>query len=242
MPTRFSSKETRAAAEQTAKDYDAAFAVVSIDDAFEREVAALAGMLQPGETLTELARQNVQARIRSERMWTWANSAQGLFLQTSNMSEKAVGYVTIGGDGEGALSVIANVPKTVVNYLIDWLLETTRAEGIRLTLLKPASAELAADQEDERELMPFPVLDACFALFAGEKMNEDEVARAMVSIFPEHDPKQLADWVGRFVRLFTASIYKWVQAPISLHVGNLDLERERALQLPVVQRSEWQKR
>jgi len=242
MPTRFSSKETRAAAEQTAKDYDAAFAVVSIDDAFEREVTALAGMLQPGETLTELARQNVQARIRSERMWTWANSAQGLFLQTSNMSEKAVGYVTIGGDGEGALSVIANVPKTVVNYLIDWLAETTRAEGIRLTLLKPASAELAADQEDERELMPFPVLDACFALFAGEKMNEDEVARAMVSIFPEHDPKQLTDWVGRFVRLFTASIYKWVQAPISLHVGNLDLERERALQLPVVQRSEWQKR
>ena len=86
------------------------------------------------------------------------------------------------------------------------------------------------------------VLDACFALFAGEKMNEDEVARAMVSIFPEHDPKQLGDWVARFVRLFTASIYKWVQAPISLHVGNLDLERERALQLPVVQRSEWQKR
>ncbi|HEX8793756.1 MAG TPA: NAD(+) synthase, partial [Polyangiaceae bacterium] len=242
MPTRFSSKETRAAAEQTAKDYDAPFAIVPIDDAFEREVGAIAGMLQPGETLTEMARQNVQARIRSERMWTWANTAQGLFLQTSNMSEKAVGYVTIGGDGEGALSVIANVPKTVVNYVIDWLYETTRAEGIRLTLLKPASAELAADQEDERELMPFPVLDACFALFAGEKMNEDEVARAMVSIFPEHDPKQLADWVARFVRLFTASIYKWVQAPISLHVGNLDLERERALQLPVVQRSEWQKR
>ena len=37
-----------------------------------------------------------------------------LFLQTGNMSEKAVGYTTIGGDLEGALSVIANVPKTVV--------------------------------------------------------------------------------------------------------------------------------
>ncbi len=31
------------------------------------------------------------------------------------MSEKAVGYTTIGGDLEGALSVIANVPKTVVD-------------------------------------------------------------------------------------------------------------------------------
>jgi len=241
LPSRFSSPETQAAAEQTARDFDAPFAVVSIDEAFERELVAVEKMLQPGESLTALARQNVQARVRAERMWTWANAAGGLFLQTSNMSEKAVGYVTIGGDGEGALSVIANVPKTVVNYLIDWLYEGSRSEGIRLTLLKPASAELAPDQEDERELMPFPVLDACFALFAGEKMAPDEVAQALTAVFPEHAPQQLNDWVERFVRLFTASIYKWVQAPLSLHVGNLDLERERALQLPVVQRGEWQK-
>jgi NAD+ synthase (glutamine-hydrolysing) len=239
MPTRYSSAETCAAAEQVARDLDAPLAVVSIDDAFERELSAVEKMLQPGETLTALARQNVQARVRAERMWTWANSAGGLFLQTSNMSEKAVGYVTIGGDGEGALSVIANVPKTVVNYLLDWLYDTTKAEGIRLTLLKPASAELAEDQEDERELMPFEVLDACFALFAGEKMSRPEVALAMRAIFPEHAADKLDDWVARFVRLFGASIYKWVQAPISLHVGNLDLERERALQLPVVRRDEW---
>jgi NAD+ synthase (glutamine-hydrolysing) len=242
MPTRFSSPETRAAAEQVALDLDAPLAVVSIDDEFERELAAVEKMLRPGETLTSLARQNVQARVRSERMWTWANAAGGLFLQTSNMSEKAVGYVTIGGDSEGALSVVANLPKTVVNYMLDWLLEKTRSEGIRLTLLKPATAELAENQEDERELMPFPVLDACFALYAGEKMAADEVAQALRAIFPEHSAEKLDDWAARFVRLFGQSIYKWVQAPISLHVGNLDLERERALQLPVVQRDEWQRK
>jgi len=240
LPSRFSSLETSAAAEQVARDLDVPFAVVPIDDAFERELAAVEKMLQPGEALTAMARQNVQARVRGERMWTWANAAHGLFLQTSNMSEKAVGYVTIGGDGEGALSVIANVPKTVVNYVLDWLYETTKWEGIRLTLLKPASAELADDQEDERELMPFPVLDACFALFAGEKMSGDEVAQALAAVFPEHAAEKLDAWAARFVRLFSASIYKWAQAPISIHVGNLDLERERALQLPVVQRGEWQ--
>jgi NAD+ synthase (glutamine-hydrolysing) len=241
MPTRFSSPETRAAAEQGARDLDVPFAVVPIEDAFERELAAVEKMLQPGEKMTQMARQNVQARVRSERMWTWANAAGGLFLQTSNMSEKAVGYVTIGGDGEGALSVIANVPKTVVNVLIDWVYERTRAEGIRLTLLKPASAELAEDQEDERELMPFPVLDACFALFVGERMGGDEVARALKAAFPEHAPDTLDDWAERFAKLFWSSIYKWVQAPVSIHVGNLDLERERALQLPVVQRGEWRR-
>jgi NAD+ synthase (glutamine-hydrolysing) len=239
MPSRYSSKETHAAAEQAAKDFDAPFAVVSIDDAFEPELARIEKMLQPGETLGTMARQNVQARIRSLRMWTWANSSAGLFLQTSNMSEKAVGYTTIGGDMEGALSVIANVPKTVVNYLLDYLVETTKLPGIILTLKKPASAELADDQEDEKDLMPFPVLDACFALYAGEKMSPSEVREVLRQMFPSHDPKTVDAWGTRFARLFTQSIYKWVQTPLCLHVGNLDLDRERALQLPVVQRTEW---
>ncbi len=239
MPSRYSSSATRAAAEQAAKDLDTPFAIVSIDDAFEPELARVATMLQPGETLGLMGAQNAQARIRALRMWTWANSAHGLFLQTSNMSEKSVGYTTIGGDMEGALSVIANVPKTVVNYLLDYLFETTRMTGIELTLKKPASAELADNQEDEKELMPFPVLDACFALYAGEKMSPTEVCDVLRLMFPEYERSLIDGWSTRFARLFTQSIYKWVQTPLSLHVGNLDLDRERALQLPVVQRTEW---
>lgn len=239
MPSRYSSEETRGAAEQAARDLDAPLSIVPIDDVFEAELQAVEKMLQPGETLGALARQNIQARVRAERMWTWANSASGLFLQTSNMSEKAVGYTTIGGDMEGALSVIANVPKTVVNYLLDYIIEKTNMPGFVLTLKKPASAELAEDQEDEKDLMPFPVLDACFALYAGEKMSPGEVRDVLATMFPEHDAATIDAWASRFARLFTQSIYKWVQTPLCLHVGNLDLDRERALQLPVVQRTEW---
>lgn len=239
LPTRFSSAETHAAAVQVAKDLDVPLVVLDIDDAFSRELDAASALLQPGEAVTPAAKQNLQARIRAERMWTWANSAAGLLLQTSNMSEKAVGYTTIGGDMEGALAVIANVPKTVVNYLLQYLLETTGLPGIALTLEKPASAELADDQEDERDLMPFPVLDACFALYAGEKMDLAEVAQVLRAMFPTFDGAQLDQWAAKFGRLFTASIYKWVQTPLSLHVGHLDLDRERALQLPVVQGTQW---
>lgn len=239
MPSRFSSPETRRAAEKVAEELGAAFATVEIDDAFDREVAAVERMLRPGEEMTPTARQNTQARLRSARMWTYANCAGALFLQTSNMSEKAVGYCTIGGDMEGALSVIANVPKTVVNTLLDYLLDKTSSEAIRLTLATPPSAELAAHQEDEKDLMPFPVLDACFMLYAGEKMSIPEVEQVLVLMFPEHDPAALSAWAQRFGRLFVQSIYKWVQTPLSLHVGNLDLDRERALQLPVVQKTQW---
>jgi NAD+ synthase (glutamine-hydrolysing) len=196
-------------------------------------------MLGPGQELTAITRQNVQARLRAQRMWNWANTSGGLFLQTGNMSEKSVGYTTIGGDLMGALAVIANLPKTVVMYLLDYLAEKHHFEGIRLVTARPAGPELAHNQVGEDELMPFIVLDACFHLFAGEKLSPSEVLQAVTTMFPETAPAQLEAWVKRFVTLFTQSIYKWVQSPISLHVGNLDLDRERALQLPVVTRTEW---
>ena len=58
-------------------------------------------------------------------------------------------------------------------------------------------------------------------------------------MFPEYTRDAARGWVEKFARLFLQSIYKWVQAPLSLHIGNLDLDRERALQLPVVQNQEW---
>ncbi len=87
--------------------------------------------------------------------------------------------------------------------------------------------------------MPFKVLDACFYLFAGEKMTPAEVEIVVAEMFPDIHRDTVNGYVAKFVRLFLQSIYKWVQSPLSLHIGNLDLERERALQLPVVTSSEW---
>jgi NAD+ synthase (glutamine-hydrolysing) len=237
MPTRFSSDGTRDAAALIAKELGVKFTIISIDEAFEREMAAAKQML--GGELTPITQQNVQARIRAQRMWNWANSSGGLFLQTGNMSEKAVGYTTIGGDLMGALAVISNLPKTVVMYLLQYLFEKTGSQGIAAVTARPAGPELAPNQVGEDELMPFPVLDACFHLFAGEKLGPADVTAAVRAIFPEMDGAVVEAHVKKFVKLFVQSIYKWVQSPISLHVGNLDLDRERALQLPVVTRTEW---
>jgi NAD+ synthase (glutamine-hydrolysing) len=211
---------------------------IPIDEAIEREIAATVAMLG-GAQPTELTRQNIQARIRGQRMWNWANSSGALFLQTGDMSEKAVGYTTIGGDLEGALSVIANVPKTVVIALLERLETRFGFKGVSATLHTDPGPELADKQVAESELMPFAILDACLHLYAGEKMSPDEVGGALTALFPNYPADQLAAWASRFTKLFSQSIYKWVQSPLSLHVGSLDLDRERALQMPVVQRNEW---
>jgi NAD+ synthase (glutamine-hydrolysing) len=240
MPTRFSSDATRGAAAQIARDLGVGFTVLPIEEAFERELAATRTMLgEAGPKPTPITEQNVQARIRGTRMWNWANTSGALFLQTGNMSEKALGYTTVGGDLEGAFSVIANLPKTVVVALLDRLERRFGFEGIRMTLSTMAGPELAADQSGEAELMPFEVLDACLHLYGAEKLAPDEVGRALGSLFPEREPAELAAWAEKFARMFNRSIFKWVQAPLAIHVGSLDLDRERALQLPVVQRMEW---
>ena len=239
QPSRYSSDETRRGAEAICRDLGVPLEIVSIDEAFERELAATCAFLDEGQEVTEITRQNIQARIRAQRMWNWSNSSNGLFLQTGNMSEKAVGYTTIGGDLMGALAVLANVPKTVVMALLDYLHKKHGYEGIAAVLAKPAGPELAENQRGEDELMPFPVLDACFYLFAGEKLLPDEVRLVLGEMFPEVEAATLDANVAKFVRLFLQSIYKWVQSPLSLHIGNLDLERERALQLPVVTSSDW---
>ena len=59
------------------------------------------------------------------------------------------------------------------------------------------------------------------------------------AMFPDYPAAQLSAWARQFTKLFSQSIYKWVQSPLSLHVGSLDLDRERALQMPVVQKTEW---
>jgi NAD+ synthase (glutamine-hydrolysing) len=238
MPSRFSSDQTQGAAAKIAEELGARFQIVPIEEAFQREEEITRGMLA-GRDLTPITRQNVQARLRSLRMWNWSNTSGYLFLQTGNMSEKAMGYTTIGGDLEGALAILANVPKTVVIFLLEYLLETTGLEGIRMCFGAPAGPELEANQQGEDELMPFRALDACFHLYAAEKLNPSEIVEVLGVMFPQDGREVHEAWVKKFVRAFTQSIYKWVQAPLSLHVGNLDLDRERALQLPVVESTEW---
>ena len=238
MPTRHSQDATRTAAHELSGALGVALHTVPLDDAYDREVEVARTMLG-GQPPGEMTRQNVQARLRGQRMWNWANTSGALFLQTGDMSEKAVGYTTIGGDLEGSLSVIANVPKTVVEALLLRLQARFGFAGIGTCLATQPGPELADAQVAEHELMPFPILDACLHLYAGEKMSPAEMARALVSLWPNDDAARLAGHAERFARLFTQSIYKWVQSPLALHVGSLDLDRERALQMPVVQRTEW---
>ena len=110
-----------------------------------------------------------------------------------------------------------------------WTACTTRFRfgGIAATLATEPGPELADAQEAERELMPFPVLDACLQLYAGEKMSPDEMAVALGSLFPGHDADRLRAWAAA-LRAALHAVDLQVGAVAALAARRLARPRSRA--------------
>jgi NAD+ synthase (glutamine-hydrolysing) len=255
QPSKFNSEETM----QIANELPIALGCFNIenwiDDAFEDEVNAtkrISGLKE----IPSITMQNIQARIRASRMWNLCNAKNLLWIQTGNMSEKSVGYTTVGGDLQGGFSLLGNMTKTEVNgCILECLLKFNECllkpncdkidiRSIQKIILEDlfentkASAELSNNQEDERDLMPFDILDPLFMMYAGEKMDVKDIA---VELFKNQKYKneEITAWINKFVKLFHSSIFKWVVSPESIHLKTTDLDRERALQIPVVHKTEW---
>jgi NAD+ synthase (glutamine-hydrolysing) len=265
MPTKFNSDNTKDISRNLCESFGIKLIEESIEETFKARVAQVERMI--GRKLDKNNREDrillqcMQARIRGSLMWDISAALGLLWLQTGNMSEKAVGYTTVGGDLMGGYSLISNLPKTVIVVLIEYLkgkiLETfsmflrDQFLSAMVDLLESsASAELDENQTDEADLMPYRVLDNCIHYFVAEKKMPTEVYLILRSVFSDEkllalDPKytrgDLKVWVKKFFKLFFSSIFKWVQSPQGVHLGKIELDRERALQLQVLVSREWLK-
>jgi NAD+ synthase (glutamine-hydrolysing) len=69
--------------------------------------------------------ENVQAGERTSHLFRLANFHQGLVLGTGDLSELALGWSTYGvGDQMSHYSVNASVPKTLIQFLVRWSIDT----------------------------------------------------------------------------------------------------------------------
>lgn len=231
----YSTDATEAAARGLATELGVPYRVVSIGEEAQVALEKAAEMAGGIEHVAPMAKQNLQARVRGAMMLNWANSAGGLVLVTSNLSEAAVGYTTTGGDNQGGYAPIANVPKTLVTRLLDYIAERDGVQSLKAVLAIPPSAELAPDQEDERDLMPYAVLDDLLYLFARRRMALTDCWRIAVHRHPDHDPEQLRQWTARFGRLFAYNQWKREQLPVAMKVLDLDLDPKSGFRFPVTQ-------
>ncbi len=107
---------------------------------------------------TSLAHQNLQARIRATILWTIANKENRVVINTTNFSEAAMGYGTIGGDLLG-LPILASLPATMVIEYLKWLKSQGEMAITDKMIHRPPSAELAPGQLDANELGEYSYID-----------------------------------------------------------------------------------
>jgi len=78
-----------------------------------------------GEAAYDVTFENVQAGERTSHLFRLANLHGGLVLGTGDLSELALGWATYGvGDQMSHYHVNASVPKTLIQFLLRWAIDT----------------------------------------------------------------------------------------------------------------------
>jgi NAD+ synthetase len=151
MPTSYSSHETRADAALLAKNLSANFIEESIQPIFESFKKTVSTLPSKNDDMADLAMENLQSRIRGTVLMAHANRTGAMLLNTGNKTELSLGYCTLYGDMNGALSPLGDLSKVRVYELAAYINE--RKSVIPETLIKrPPTAELKPDQTDEAGL------------------------------------------------------------------------------------------
>ena len=205
MPSPYTSRDSIVDSEKLAANLGVATKLISITPMYQCYRESLKEPLHLGEI--EVTLENIQARIRGNILMAISNKFGHMVLSTGNKSELAVGYCTLYGDMSGGLSVLADVPKTMVYELARHL--NRERELIPPEIIRRApSAELRPDQKDQDTLPPYEILDQIMNLYLEDRCSyQDIVARGF-------DP----DTVRWVIRTIDRNEYKRRQAAPGLKV------------------------
>ncbi len=191
----------------------------------------------------DIALQNIQARARGPGIWLLANERQSILLTTSNRSEAAVGYATMDGDTCGGLCPIGGIDK---NFLRSWLkwVQTSGPDGFHnlpiLSLIneQEPTAELRPagnKQTDEKDLMPYDVLDAIERAAIRDKRTPVEVFLLMKGkFFNQYPIEDLKLWVNKFFKLWCINQWKRERYAPSFHLDDENLDPKTWCRFPIL--------
>lgn len=216
LPSRHTSKETRADAAALARNLGIEFHEVSMDGVYEQYRALLSPL---GVNANGLIDENLQPRIRMIVLMALSQKYGALVLNTSNKSEIACGYATLYGDTAGALAVLGDLTKKRVFDLAHKLNESKQMIPASI-IERPPSAELRPDQKDEDSLPPYSVLDALVT----EVVENGKDQQTLLRSYPK-------EHVEKFFQLYRGSEFKRQQLAPALRVTPRAFGRGRRIPL-----------
>ncbi|MDY0082749.1 MAG: NAD+ synthase [Ignavibacteriaceae bacterium] len=176
MPSKYSSRESIKDADELIRRLNIKSDNVSIQPVVDETLTQLNTVLN--SDVKSITEENLQARIRGVYLMTYSNNFGHLLLTTGNKSEIAVGYCTLYGDMCGGIAVIADVYKTDVYRIANYI---NRKEEIipKNIFIKAPSAELRPNQTDQDTLPPYEILDKILKMYLEENKEFDEINKVI---------------------------------------------------------------
>ena len=169
MPSPYSSEHSVSDAQDLATRTGLNYRSVPIKPMFDAYQESL--------SLSGLAEENLQARLRGMTLMAISNQEGHLVLATGNKSELAVGYSTIYGDAVGGFAPIKDVPKTLVWELSKWRNKQAGNSPIpEASITKEPSAELRPGQLDTDSLPDYEKLDPMINAYVEQDQGAFEMA------------------------------------------------------------------
>ena len=221
LPTKFNSQSSLDDAKLCAKNLNVALKIIEIEEIFQTNLK----ILKSYETISSLAEENLQSRIRGNILMAISNSKNALLMSTGNKSEMACGYATLYGDMNGAFNPIKDFYKTEIYQLANFrnqnLCKISAFKNINLIpqniIDKAPSAELRFDQKDSDSLPDYNELDKILFSLIEEQKSIDET----ISLGFE------AEIVKKVAKLVLLSEYKRKQAVIGVKISQLSFDKDR---------------
>jgi NAD+ synthase (glutamine-hydrolysing) len=221
---------------------------IDIRPACRRMLADIDHPFARGEKVYDTTFENVQAGERTSHLFRLANRHGALVVGTGDLSELALGWCTYGvGDQMSHYAVNAGVPKTLIQYLIRWMIAASRVSAdtaavlgaVLDTVVSPelVPADGGAIQDTEREIGPYELHD--FFLYYASRFGfrpgkiaflarhawSDRVRGDWPDLVPadlrrEYDLATIKRWLAVFLERFIENQFKRSAMPNAPKVGS----------------------
>ena len=207
MPSKYSSEGSITDSEELIRNLGINSENISIQPVVDETLKQMKSILK--NDIKSLTEENLQARVRGLYLMTYSNNNGLLLLTTGNKSEMAVGYCTLYGDMCGGLAVIADVYKTDVYRIANYI--NREKEIIPKSIIdKAPSAELKPNQTDQDTLPAYEILDKILRMYLEENKEYYEIRDVI-------DDEEL---VKRVLRMVDMNEFKRNQAAPALRVSS----------------------
>lgn len=234
MPTKITSQASKSDAEILAKNLGINFleAPIACDvDAIKNNLQKTFSQVKTDRFEKTTTLENVQARLRAVTLWSVSNEFKSMLpIATSDKSELYIGYATVNGDMSGGFAPIADVTKTKLFALADFLNKSRKTKNVipQAVLEKPPGAELKLKADGtgtvtaEEENMPYEFLDEI--IWCVENMNYGfNQLKTHKFAYEEKEPisqEQKELWINKFYWKSQCAIFKWHLLPPSVIIDS----------------------